>query len=485
MNSRLFYTFLSLYVIIANSFAQNATVTFTTDKDCEVIIYKPIDGEYNNKIPHYSATITSTKPAVYITEIPSYTFVYCQFPQYQKSCNVILFPNDSVQIDITKDDIRFQGSNSNGLQYFYDNFQKRPQIDDIMKMQKIVIEYIEQKRNIQSILPAINDSMRISSYMKEIEELPLTTNTTTKFANVLMTERYMSFYGYIVDMMLYLVHSTEKYTHIAKDCTEIRNMVNGIYQKLPIRLELLKYSSLIYILKYLSFYHGDKECPAGYDPETFGPYKMYLYAPEDMQPGLLGGACMTQLKYNSGEMNLIKLKQFFNERFPNSEYAAIINQKVQDESDSVDVAPEKTYFIKERIDSLSQLKNIQGLKGKYLFIDLWASWCMPCRAEFSYRSKLDELLNTYSNITTVYISIDGEKQEKAWLNCVEYYKLEGYHLRATSALQEDIKKNVYGKEQFEIPRYLLISPDGKILNRDLPRPSEYPQLKEALEDIMK
>lgn len=485
MNSRLFYTFLSLYVIIANSFAQNATVTFTTDKDCEVIIYKPIDGEYNNKIPHFRTTTTSTHPTVYNTEIPSYTFVYCQFPQYQKSCNVILFPNDSVQIDITKDDIRFQGSNSNGHQYLYNHFQKEPYVDKIINMQKVIIEYIDQKRDIGSVLPAINDSLDISFYIKQIEELPLTQNTTAEFSEVLKRDRYMFFSAEIVDMMKYLMLSAEKHNHITKDKLIIDNIVKDIYQKIPIRLELLKYSSLGYILNYLSYYYGDKECPAGYDLETFGPYKMYLYAPEEMQPGLLGSACMTQLKYNSGEMNLIKLKQFFNERFPDSEYAAIINQKVQDESDSVDIASENTYFIKEKIDSLSQLKNIQGLKGKYLFIDLWASWCMPCRAEFSYRSKLDELLNTYSNITTVYISIDGEKQEKAWLNCVEYYKLEGYHLRATSALQEDIKKNVYGKEQFEIPRYLLISPDGKILNSDLPRPSEYPQLKEALEDIMK
>ncbi|NVK92034.1 TlpA disulfide reductase family protein [Bacteroides sp. L10-4] len=484
MNFRYFYILLLLTFFPSVS-AQKAVITFIADKDCEIITYAPIDGEYNTKIPSSRLATTKNQLVTYTTEISSYTFVYCQFPQYQKSCDIILFPNDSVQISISESGIKFQGNNHAGQQYFYDNARKKPFLEKSLKMQQIAIEYIEQKRSIHSIIPAIIDSLHLAAHIEDIEKLPLTSNTTPEFAKVLKAEREMFYYGNIMDLIGYLRQSSKKYEHIAKDSLEIEEIANGIFQKYPLKYEYLKYSSLIYILKYISYYYNDKECPEGYDPETFGPYKAYLYAPEDMQPGLLGGACMVQLKYNSGEMNLSKLKKFFNEKFPKSEYAAIINQRVQEETDSSNETTDNSYFIKERIDSLSQLRDIKELKGKYLFIDLWASWCMPCRAEFSHKSKLEELLNAYGNIATVYISIDDEKQEKAWLNCVKYYKLEGYHLRATFALQEDIKKNIYGKEQFEIPRYLLIGPEGKIINNDLPRPSEYPQLKEALGLVIK
>ncbi|MCD7939793.1 MAG: hypothetical protein LUH50_06765 [Bacteroides intestinalis] len=124
------------------------------------------------------------------------------------------------------------------------------------------------------------------------------------------------------------------------------------------------------------------------------------------------------------------------------------------------------------------------MKGKFLYLDLWASWCMPCRGEFSYKEQVDTLLNTYKNIATVYVSIDKEKQEKAWLNCIKRYKLDGFHLRASPELQQDIQKLIYGTDTYDIPRYILISPTGKILHKNLSRPSNYPGLKKELDDIL-
>lgn len=42
----------------------------------------------------------------------------------------------------------------------------------------------------------------------------------------------------------------------------------------------------------------------------------YLYTPKEMQPALLGNACMVQLKYDTGEMNLSKLKKVFQQGIP-------------------------------------------------------------------------------------------------------------------------------------------------------------------------
>lgn len=482
MKTYFYYIILLLVALPANIHAVEATLTFITDKDCEVFIYEPIDGEYNNKIPTARLMAVKGQRVTYKTDISAYIFVFCQFPQCQKKCNVILFPNDSIHVSIQNDELKFQGDNREGQQYFYNNFQKVPFLNDYLKLQQIFKEYINEERDLKSIFPAIEDSLHISSYYKEIEQLPLTTNTTREFADALSKETYMFYSGQIMDLIKYLLLSTNKYKHIAKDSMELTRISDHIFQKYPLKLELLKHSGMLYVLKYLSYYYDDKECPPGYAPTTFGPYKVYLYAPKEMQPGLLGGACMTQLKYDSGEMDLIKLKKFFNERFPDSQYAAILNQKVKEEVDSVGTTLPKHSFIKEKIDSLAQLKRIPQLADKYIFIDLWASWCMPCRGEFAYKEQLEQILNAF-NITTLYISIDDKKYEKSWLNCIRRYKLGGYHLRASRSLQEDILKRIYGSDNYDIPRYALISPEGTILNRDLPRPSEYPQLKETLERI--
>lgn len=484
MNIKLFCIISLLLALSTNSFAQKTSITFVTDKDCEVFIYEPIDASHNTHVPKSRLVVTNSQAKVYETKVSSYIFVFCRFPQYQRSCNIILFPNDSIQVHLTDKEIIFQGNNYAGQQYLYDNFEKEPFLDDYLKIERIFKEYLDKKRDLQSIIPAVNDSMHISSHYKNIENLALTTNTTAEFSKILKTYTYMFFSAEIVNLMNYLRQSTKKYPHIAKDSIAIENMVDNIFKKLPANRELMGYSSSLYIIKYFSYYYNNKECPPGYDPDTFGPYKIYLYASEDMHPGLLGNACMVQLKYDSGEMNLTKLKQFFNEKFPESEYTAIINERVKEENDSIGEPVADLFFIKDKIDFLTQLKNVPELEGKYLYIDLWASWCMPCRAEFSYKEQVHQILESYKNVATVYISIDYDKQEKAWQNCIKHYKLGGFHLRASSTLQQDIHKQVYGTDRYDIPRYVLISPTGVILHKDLPRPSDYPKLKETLDKLI-
>lgn len=142
-------------------------------------------------------------------------------------------------------------------------------------------------------------------------------------------------------------------------------------------------------------------------------------------------------------------------------------------------------YIKKDISALSQLRDVDSLANKYLFIDIWASWCMPCRKEFAHKEQLHKLLNSYPNSAIVYISIDNKNLEANWKQCIQNYMLNGSHLRASNSLLEDIQQQVYGTEDFLIPRYILLSPDGKIIHKNLPRPSNYQKLKKVLENMIK
>lgn len=465
---------------LQNSYSQKTTVIFTSDKDCEVLIFEPIDNGYNNKIPTTKLISSATKPAIYDTSISSYTFIYCQFPQYQKTCNIILFPKDSVQVHLSNTQIKFQGSNHSGQQYLYNNFQVISFSDRYEKMQNIAKEYIARKRNLYSIIPTINNSL-VFPHIKAIEELSTTANISTTFTQVMKTNVKMLFNSFTATTLYMLLKNHHKN---AEDSLYITTQLDSIFREIPINEELLKYPYKIYILRYLNYYYKNRECLAGHDSSTFGPYKYHLYAPKKMQPVLLGSAYMTQLKYDTGEMDLNKLTKFFNNEYPDSEYTAIINERAKERGDLKNERSANPIFIKEKIGSLEQLKIIPELKGKYLYLDLWASWCMPCRLEFSYKNQVDTVLNTYKGIATVYISIDQEKQEKAWLNCIKHYKLDGFHLRASSELQQNILEQVFGTDTYEIPRYILISPTSEILHKNLSRPSNYPKLKEELDSLI-
>lgn len=85
----------------------------------------------------------------------------------------------------------------------------------------------------------------------------------------------------------------------------------------------------------------------------------------------------------------------------------------------------------------------------------------------------------------MYISIDISEQKDSWQQCIKKYKLNGYHLMASTVLQKNIQKHIYGSDEFTIPRYVLLSPKGDILHKNLPRPSHIVDLKEALDGIMR
>jgi thiol-disulfide isomerase/thioredoxin len=128
--------------------------------------------------------------------------------------------------------------------------------------------------------------------------------------------------------------------------------------------------------------------------------------------------------------------------------------------------------------------SLSDLKGKYVYVDIWATWCGPCKREIPSLKKVEEQFHG-KNIEFVSISVDDEKRsgtkEKAfesWKTMVKDKELGGIQLFSDNAWQSDFVKNykVNG-----IPRFILIDPDGNVVSPDAPRPSN-PKLVELLEE---
>lgn len=118
---------------------------------------------------------------------------------------------------------------------------------------------------------------------------------------------------------------------------------------------------------------------------------------------------------------------------------------------------------------------LSDLKGKRVYIDVWATWCGPCIREIPALKKLEAELHD-ENIEFVSISIDEAKDKEKWLTFIEEKELTGLQLMAENDWQSDIATayNIKG-----IPRFLLIDEAGKIISANAPRPSS-PTIKEVL-----
>jgi len=124
--------------------------------------------------------------------------------------------------------------------------------------------------------------------------------------------------------------------------------------------------------------------------------------------------------------------------------------------------------------------SLSDLKGKYVYVDVWATWCGPCKREIPSLKALEkEYLG--KNIEFVSISVDNgrgyraDTKEKAfelskegWKKMVAEKELKGIQLFSDKAFESDF---VQAYKIKGIPRFILIDPAGNIVNADAPRPS--------------
>ena len=122
---------------------------------------------------------------------------------------------------------------------------------------------------------------------------------------------------------------------------------------------------------------------------------------------------------------------------------------------------------------------LADLSGKYVYVDVWATWCGPCRAEIPSLKAIEENYHG-KNIEFVSISIDVAKDHDKWKNFVSDKSLGGVQLFADKDWNSDFM-NGYGINS--IPRFILIDPNGKIVKSDAARPSD-PKLKEELDKLL-
>ena len=121
-------------------------------------------------------------------------------------------------------------------------------------------------------------------------------------------------------------------------------------------------------------------------------------------------------------------------------------------------------------------------KGHPVFIDLWASWCAPCKEEFKFAPALYKELGK-RNIKMLYISIDKDPADSVWKKDIQDFKLYGYHIKANKSLRDELTTFIWGGiDAFSIPNYLLFDKDGHILSKHMPRPENMQELCKEIDE---
>ncbi|WP_233556655.1 TlpA disulfide reductase family protein [Odoribacter sp. AF15-53] len=115
--------------------------------------------------------------------------------------------------------------------------------------------------------------------------------------------------------------------------------------------------------------------------------------------------------------------------------------------------------------------SLKDFRGKYVYIDVWATWCDPCCQEIPFLKKLEKKL---SKKKIVFVSLSCDKDIEVWKKMVKKDKLKGIQLcmgKDTTFWQDYLVSL--------IPRFILLDKEGKFVNSLMTRPSD-PETEKTL-----
>lgn len=129
-------------------------------------------------------------------------------------------------------------------------------------------------------------------------------------------------------------------------------------------------------------------------------------------------------------------------------------------------------------DKDGEFHSLGDLNGKYVLVDVWATWCGPCKREIPFLKKLEKEMEG-KNIVFVGISIDNSNDYDKWETMVKNGDVDGIQL-----FSNNDHKFTEAYDIKAIPRFMLFDPEGKVVNINLPYPSTG-ELTDLLNTIVK
>lgn len=123
---------------------------------------------------------------------------------------------------------------------------------------------------------------------------------------------------------------------------------------------------------------------------------------------------------------------------------------------------------------------LRAHRGKVIYIDLWASWCAPCRAGMPDARKLRQ---AYAGKEVVFLYLAVNDTRNKWLQAVDACETAadgGINYLVVNAKDCRFLKEVQHRR---IPHYLLYDRNGKLVDPDAPRPGD-PEIRKALDRLL-
>lgn len=184
----------------------------------------------------------------------------------------------------------------------------------------------------------------------------------------------------------------------------------------------------------------------------------------------------------SNPNNLQRIYNKLLSSYPNTKYKKMIDPALQTVFKKMENTLNPNMVFIDRSDTLTSFEQVLShIKGETVLLDMWGTWCAPCREEFDKNLPVIKSHFSKKGLKYMYIANGDLGKEKKWKELISYFKLEGYHILANDTLTQDIMSKVKGEGY---PTYVIIKRDGTFEKYKAGYPISREQLIKQVEEAL-
>lgn len=465
-------------------------------KGDSVNYYMPIDGFTNFRIYNTTPVLNDSGLIVIETKMDSTGFIKIQTTNNRiyilasKGDNIEFIENQQSIKNISRMPVSFSGNNAEGLNLY--NKMNHNLMEKFDYAETILRKKYQHGDNFYDSM-----IMGINKYLQPFDELYANKKITKQFFGIVKTDMTEAMCDHLLKNIRFIKDNNDwisTNTQAAIKMLIEKKLFETIINKDPYVLSINWGSIMInFIHEHDDLFKND-EYPItdSFFYKNGGLYKQSAHLSTHWNQFFWGDVLLVEAENRGNEFDFDTMYNYYKKKYPQSSYIKVLENFLQQQNNGL-VKQSVFGFDSASIhivDSTLKIKNLNELikkyfKGKSVFIDLWATWCMPCKQEFKFKNQLQLLLKK-AKVEMLYISIDDERFKKKWVSNIYQLGLSGYHINAGISLQKDISAKIFNdlSGRMNIPRYVLINKKGELVNIDMPRPSHFNELKKSLEESL-
>lgn len=459
-------------ISISNPIAKDGT---------EIFFCRSIDGDPSNYVVKYDKAIFEHGTALkkFNLDSPMFIMITADNPSMPKT-RLVVCKGDSIHIQVNQDiianttSIRFTGNNSMGSQNYYTNAlflgsKAEDEVLEVLKTTSSLKDAIDKTENLKADLFSPLDSL----YRKN--------EISADYYHYVQLEGDAEFLNAILSISSFMIQNSknEKFKLQVNTLKDLEKFYCEKYDPFSKKYRNVQYRDA----------NARRKCNLIADgilnktkPINLGLWDnddtVYNYAPKGIQERMFATDLIFMQKFgminnSDAEIKYEKLKQ----AFPNSVFLPVIESSFDRNITKIPQFAFGTYNRTSKIfdyiekDSLTTFPAFikKHFPNKAVMVDMWATYCAPCKTEFAYAKDVQTFLKKHG-IDLLYFSIDSKNNASGWINDIGNFSLNGYHYFATDFVS-DYLRNYLG-QTLSIPHYLLFNKRGVLVDNNLPRPSE-------------